>query len=170
MISIFSLSAWSHGGEKHDKSKSKLSTKPEHDNLTVIKKDNLIVKKINQRYLSRVKTILKKSCFDCQGSNTTYPWYYKIPGIKQVIDGDIREAKKHLDFSNDYPFKSHEMPINDLKAISDSIQKITMPPFAYRIMHSDKKLSKEEIKIIQEWIDNSINKLKEYKVHEVQND
>ncbi|MBK8204899.1 MAG: heme-binding domain-containing protein, partial [Bdellovibrionales bacterium] len=72
--------------------------------------------RINELYKFNVKQIFQKKCFDCHSQNTQYPWYYKIPGAKQLIDGDIEEAKEHLDFSNDFPFGGHGAPSEDLEA------------------------------------------------------
>ena len=116
--------------------------------------------KINQEYLKTVKPIFQKSCFDCHGNTTVYPWYYKIPGVKQLIDSDINESKKHLDFSKDFPFISHETPIKDLDAIAKSIKNDSMPPFRYLIMHGDKKLTKDEVKQVEKWIRESKEILK----------
>ncbi len=86
---------------------------------------------INKLYIKTVKPIFKKSCFDCHGNTTNYPWYYKVPGVKQLIDSDIKESKKHLDFSKDFPFISHETPLKDLDAIGKSVNNNSMPPFRY---------------------------------------
>ena len=56
-------------------------------------------------YQLRVEPIFKKSCMDCHSGQTRFPWYYKIPGIKQMLDSDISEAGHHLDMSASYPFK-----------------------------------------------------------------
>lgn len=54
----------------------------------------LFIFRINQEYLKTVKPIFQKSCFDCHGNTTVYPWYYKVPGVKQLIDNDIDEVKQ----------------------------------------------------------------------------
>ncbi len=145
---------WGHGGEDH----SKDVKQPK-----VVKANAEIEEKyirINQEYLKTVKPIFQKSCFDCHGNTTVYPWYYKIPGVKQLIDSDIKESKKHLDFSKDFPFVSHETPIKDLDAIGKSIKNDSMPPFRYLIMHGDKKLTKDEVKQVDKWIRESKEMLK----------
>ena len=140
------MNLWAHGGKDHSKeNKQKTSVKKLKDKYTVV----------NKAYIQKVKPIFKRSCFDCHGNTTKYPWYYKIPGIKQLIDSDISEAKVHLDFSNDFPFKSHETPLKDLNAILKAVKDESMPPFRYRILHGDSKLSKKEIKEIENWIKNS---------------
>ncbi|MCB9061512.1 MAG: heme-binding domain-containing protein [Halobacteriovoraceae bacterium] len=145
---------WGHGGEDHSKNvKQPKAVKP---NVEI--KEKYI--RINQEYLKTVKPIFQKSCFDCHGNTTVYPWYYKIPGVKQLIDSDIKESKKHLDFSKGFPFVSHETPIKDLDAIGKSIKNDSMPPFRYLIMHGDKKLTKDEVKQVDKWIRESKEMLK----------
>merc|ERR1711879_572953 len=89
-------------------------------------------KKINEEYLENIKPIFEAKCFNCHSSTTSYPFYYKIPGVKNMIDKDIKEAKKHIDFSKDFPFISHETPINDLKSLNKIGQKGGMPPLRYK--------------------------------------
>lgn len=113
------------------------------------------LKVIREDYKRRVEPIFQKSCMDCHSGQTRYPWYYKIPGIKQMIDSDIREARHHLDFSDGYPFKSHATPTEDLDAIAESVQKGTMPPFSYRIMHSEAAMNEDEKKTVLNWIEKS---------------
>ncbi len=150
--------SWGHGGEDHSKKKS-----PEivHDSLNSDSKETEeIYKKINASYLNKIKPIFRKYCFDCHSSQTTYPWYYKVPGVKQLIDSDIKEAKSHLDFSNDYPFISHDSPENDLKSIEKSVSKKTMPPKKYLWMHNNAKLSQKEVEEIKKWVKESLEALK----------
>ena len=145
---------WGHGGEDHSKDvKQPKVVKP---NAEIEEK----YIRINQEYLKTVKPIFQKSCFDCHGNTTVYPWYYKIPGVKQLIDSDIKESKKHLDFSKDFPFVSHETPIKDLDGIGKSIKNDSMPPFRYLIMHGNKKLTKDEVKQVDKWIKESKEMLK----------
>ena len=79
--------------------------------------------------------------------------------MKQVIDSDIKEAKSHLDFSNNYPFKSHDTPENDLKSIMKSISDASMPPSQYLFFHGDKKMSDSEKTKVKEWVKNSLKAL-----------
>lgn len=108
--------------------------------------------KINTEYIERIKPIFVKSCFDCHGSITEYPWYYQIPGVKQYINSDIKEAKKHLDLSTDFPFKGHGTTIEDLRAIGKNINEGSMPPRRYLIMHKNTNLTKQELEQVNKWI------------------
>jgi cytochrome c peroxidase len=149
---LFSLHLQAHQGEKH-KEKAKTANKQ------VVKEDYL--KKINSHYLKDVKPIYQKKCFDCHGVVSKFPWYYKLYGVKQLMDNDIRTAKEHLDMSSDFPFAGHGTPVTDLEAIKRSIEDDSMPPFKYVIMHWDSPLTQNEEKIILKWVNSSLDKLKE---------
>lgn len=115
---------------------------------------------INEMYKQEVKPILEKKCFDCHSQNPKLPWYYQFPGAKQLIDADIAEAKDHIDFSNDFPFKGHGNTKEDLEAIKDDLEQNSMPPFRYLILHRETKLTPEENRIILNWVQKSQEILK----------
>ena len=149
---------WGHGGEEHDEERF---LEVSHDSLKPVNKNvKEIYKLINSNYVINVKPIFKKSCFDCHSAQTNFPWYYKLPGVKQVIDSDIEEARKHLDFSNDFPFISHDMPIKDLESIEKSVSGGRMPPQKYLWLHSQKKLTTKEIEEVKKWVYQSLEALK----------
>lgn len=147
---IFSSTTFAHKNH-HAAQTTQVPAKPPNDQLS----------RINELYKDKVKPIFQKKCFDCHSQNTQYPWYYKIPGARQLIDGDIEEAKEHLDFTNDFPFGGHGVPSEDLEAIGDVAKENSMPPFRYWILHRESSLTNEERRIILEWVDKSRTFLKE---------
>ena len=116
---------------------------------------------INSSYLADIKPILEKKCFDCHSNSTKFPWYYKIPGFKQMIDYDIKKAKRHIDMSKDFPFISHNTPLKDLNSLREIIIENDMPPLRYIIAHWDARLTKSEREAIIKWSEESISKLRE---------
>lgn len=141
--SLIALTAYAHEGHHQDE-EAKLTQSEESIREAEIKL-------IGATYLAKVKPIFQKACFDCHSNQPVYPWYYKIPGAKQLIDSDISESKEHLDFSNDYPFKGHGTPEEDLKAIVDVIRDGSMPPFRYRIFHLKQKVTEDEKSVVLKW-------------------
>ena len=113
--------------------------------------DSATLAKIDSDYQKYIMPIFKKACFNCHSSKTKYPWYYKLPIAKGIIDADIKEAKKHLEMGDSFPFAGHGGPYEDLKAIKNSIDEGTMPPFKYQIMHWKSFLGPEEKKAITQW-------------------
>jgi hypothetical protein len=109
------------------------------------------LQKINETYLARIKPIFQAKCFDCHSEDTRFPWYYKIPGVKQFIDSDISEAKEHMEMTHDFPFRGHGKPEEDLDAIVESTAKGDMPPWYYRWMHQGAAVTPDEAKQIVSW-------------------
>ncbi len=131
--------------ETHDVSESELEEKHRQEKLV----------KTNELYKDKVKVIFQNKCFTCHSQNTVLPWYYPLPGAKQLIDSDIKEAKKHLDFSDDFPFKGHGTPSEDLDAIKEAVEENSMPPFRYRALHWGSGLKENEKKTILDWVHES---------------
>ena len=131
-------SAFAH--ETHNS--KKLETPSQEDKLN----------KINEAYVKQVKPIFQAKCFDCHSQFTKFPWYYSFPLIKSAIDNDIQEAKRHFDFSDDFPFRGHGIPREDIQAIQEVIQRGTMPPLRYRILHLKSKVTLDEKEQIMKWI------------------
>ncbi|MFA5426597.1 MAG: heme-binding domain-containing protein [Sulfurimonas sp.] len=130
---------------------------------TNVDKNLPIYELINSSYLADIKPILEKKCFDCHSNATKFPWYYKIPGFKQMIDYDIKKAKRHIDMSKDFPFISHNTPLKDLNSLREIIIENDMPPLRYVIAHWDSRLTKSEREAIVKWSDESISKLREFR-------
>lgn len=170
-ISMSAILAFSHGTEKHDDTKATPSKKIEvltNNSMKNIKIEEVSKEKdiklerykiINHDYLKNIKPIFQAKCFNCHSNNTSFPFYYKIPGIKSMIDKDIKEAKKHIDFSDNFPFISHETPINDLKSLKKIAREGGMPPLKYIVAHWDSKLTKEEKKALLDWTKKAIDSL-----------
>lgn len=118
------------------------------------------IRAINAAYLRDIKPIFQRSCFDCHGSNPNYPWYSKLPIANSLIEGDVREAKVHLDLSNDFPFKGHGTPREDLIAIRDSVTDGSMPPFRYQALHWAARLTEQEKEAVQNWVRTSLERMK----------
>ncbi len=147
VLGPFALSA--HSGEEHQKNKMESAPSPEG------------LKKVNEHYLKQVKPIFKKKCFSCHGSGVDLPWYAVIPGPKQLMEWDIKKAKKHLDFSRDFPFVSHATPKKDLQAILKMVREGSMPPLRFLLMHWDGALTLEEDQVIQAWAKKSLLQLQQ---------
>jgi hypothetical protein len=113
--------------------------------------------KISESYGTAIRPIFEAKCFDCHSDRTEYPWYYRIPGVKQFIDSDIAEAREHLDMSQGFPFKGHrENPAEEtLKEIGATIVEGGMPPWYYTLLHAGSKLTDEESKAILAWVKKS---------------
>ena len=71
----------------------------------------------------------------------------------------MRDAKKHLDMTDGFPFKGHARPADDLYSIKDEIAEGEMPLWSYRLMHWNAAPNAAEQDSIFVWIDNSLRLL-----------
>lgn len=106
---------------------------------------------ITADYNLMIAPLFQRACADCHSGDTVYPWYATIPGIKQMIEQDIEEARKHIEISNGYPFQSHATSVEDLQAVENVIKEGSMPPLRYRLMHQSARLAEPEKQRIIEW-------------------
>ena len=146
---LFSRIIFAHGGKEHKSSQEVRLEKVISNSLEIE------FSKINKEYKFSVKPIFAKKCLACHAVNNSLPWYYTIPGVKQLMDHDMEEAKKHLDMSKDFPFGGHGDPLEDLDELKETIQKGNMPPIQYKIIHRESSLTFEEIQEVNSWIDRS---------------
>lgn len=110
---------------------------------------------INTDYIKNIKSIFRRNCFNCHSDQTHYPWYYKVPGAKKLIDHDIRKARKYMDMSHDFPFGGHGSPKGDLKRLKEIVEDGSMPPLRYRVMHWNSVLTEQDKNTIIQWIERS---------------
>jgi hypothetical protein len=107
----------------------------------------------------KLEPILRKGCFDCHSDQTHYPWYHAILGVKQLIDKDIRVARKRLDMSKGVPFSIKGRPADDLARIRGELVDHDMPPWDYRLIHWNANPTDAERDSVISWIDESLRLL-----------
>lgn len=107
---------------------------------------------IQKEYKSTIDPILKRACYDCHSNKTIFPWYYKIPPAKWLMDKDIKEASSHLKFNGKFPFSGHGTVLEDLNSIENVMIKESMPPKLYLLMHPSSKITQDEKNKIINWL------------------
>lgn len=140
-----SVYSFGHGGKKH-REKAKAAKVTDIESVYI---------KINDSYKQNIRPIFAKKCLACHATNNSLPWYYSVPGVKQLMDDDMEEAKEHMDMSNDFPFAGHGSSLDDLEALKKTIDKGDMPPFQYKIINWKSGLTEGENRKIKLWINES---------------
>jgi hypothetical protein len=100
---------------------------------------------------SNVKAVLEVACYDCHSNNTRYPWYSYIQPGGWWLANHIKEGKEELNFS-EFGAYSRRRQISKLRSIESSLKDGAMPMSSYIIMHKNARLTKEEKKLIIDWI------------------
>ena len=97
-----------------------------------------------------VKLILKETCFDCHSNVTRYPWYYNITPVNYWMDEHIHDGKKHLDASN-WEGNSIKRKDDKFKDLIEMVEEKEMPLPSYTWIHTDARLTDQQIKSITDW-------------------
>ena len=106
----------------------------------------------------QVEVIFKTSCYDCHSDNTKYPWYNKLQPVSWIMEGHIKEGKSELNF-NEFGSYSERRQKSKFKSILSQVKDGEMPLASYTWMHRDAKLSENEIKALEGWINKMLESL-----------
>jgi Haem-binding domain len=99
---------------------------------------------------AEVKTILRRSCYDCHSNETTWPWYARVAPVSWLIANDVREGRRELNFSVWNKFTGGRRA-RKFKEIVEQLEQNKMPQWYYIVLHPDAKLSTGDKAIIVDW-------------------
>lgn len=109
---------------------------------------------------SNVQQILKRSCYDCHSNQTVWPWYSNVAPASWLVAKDVKEGRKEMNFS-EWGKLSDNKKAKLLDDICEQVTEGEMPLKPYLIMHSDAKLSDEDIKLLCTWAESEMKKYEE---------
>jgi hypothetical protein len=99
---------------------------------------------------AEVERILARSCNDCHSNLTRWPWYSGIAPFSWIVSDDVRDGRRHLNFSHweDYdPGKRAKL----LAKICEETRDGGMPLWAYTVVHRGTALSGPERDQVCRW-------------------
>lgn len=99
---------------------------------------------------SNVQAILKTACYDCHSDVTRYPWYNHITPVNYWLADHINEGKHHLNFSN-WVGNSTKRKDHKMKELIELVNEKEMPISSYTLIHTDAKLSPDQINAVVDW-------------------
>lgn len=99
---------------------------------------------------NEVMSVLKKACYDCHSNQTNYSIYSYIAPLSWGVRMHVVDGRKALNFSE---WEKMEPKIRKmrLERWSHVIKMGFMPPKSYILFHPNKKLTKDEEKLLIEW-------------------
>ena len=98
---------------------------------------------------ANVKAIIKKACYNCHSNETNWVWYTKIAPVSFLTSSDVSDGRRHLNFSDWNKYADKFAKVKD--EIWEEVREENMPPWQYRIMHSNARLTQEEKDILRNW-------------------
>jgi hypothetical protein len=97
-----------------------------------------------------VRAILKRACYDCHSSETVWPWYARVAPVSWLIERDVREGRKEVNFSTftEYTVQRRQ---RKWKEIPEQVEKREMPPWFYTAVHPEARLSDADRAALLRW-------------------
>jgi Haem-binding domain len=105
-----------------------------------------------------VMSTLRRACFDCHSDETRWPWYAALPVASHLIVRDVTEGRGQVNLSRwtEYnPFDRMDMLDKMCKLASTG----QMPPWQYRLMHFDARLSTTDVAAMCVWSQDEATRL-----------
>lgn len=96
---------------------------------------------------AEARAVVKKACYDCHSNETVWPWYANVAPSSWLVQRDVDEGRSRLNFSEWAP-GSAVVAAALGREIAEVVAAGEMPPFQYRIMHSDARLSDAERQVL----------------------
>ncbi len=98
-----------------------------------------------------MSVLLKSACYDCHSNQPRYPWYSEIAPFSWWIGEHIEHGRDELNFSDWATFSKRKRD-HKLEEIVEEVEKGHMPLPKYTWMHSDARLSEEQITRLKLWV------------------
>jgi len=92
-------------------------------------------------------SIMKRACYDCHSNNTVWPWYSQVAPVSWLVADDVNEGRAHLNFS-EWGLLGPEVSQKRLEAVCKEVKGGEMPLMQYLLIHSEAKLTPEEINTV----------------------
>ena len=99
---------------------------------------------------TELKTVLKKSCYDCHSNETVWPWYSYVAPVSWLVADDVHEGRRHLNFSNWQNIEVRKVS-KAKQEIWEMVSEGEMPLSKYVLLHPEAKLSEKDKQIIKNW-------------------
>jgi hypothetical protein len=97
-----------------------------------------------------VKQILKNSCYSCHSNETQLPWFDKVVPAYWLATKDVKEARKHLNFSE--IGRQPEIAKAVVYEVVREVQLGDMPPSTYTLMHPRASVTPAQLAVLRAYL------------------
>lgn len=103
---------------------------------------------------ANVSELIRHACYDCHSNETQWPWYSQIAPVSWIAYRHVRAARARLNFSEwaDYLYDPGT-EAHKLDEIERLIKSGAMPPWYYRMVHPQARLTDAQRAVVLNWIE-----------------
>lgn len=99
---------------------------------------------------TELKTVLRRSCYDCHSNETTWPWYARVAPVSWLVANDVKGGRREVNFSAWSQYTENRRA-RKLREIVEQVEQNKMPQWYYVLLHPEAKLSASEKEMILKW-------------------
>jgi hypothetical protein len=96
-----------------------------------------------------VKSILKRSCYDCHSNEVDWPWYSYVAPVSWLVAYDVKEGREELNFSE---WNQYSGDPEMKEEIVEEVAEGEMPIPIYLAMHPGAAISESELARLKQWV------------------
>jgi hypothetical protein len=98
----------------------------------------------------QVATVIRQSCYDCHSYHTRYPWYSNVAPVSWIIEDNVKNARKAINFSTWKEYYSKQA-FNYEQRCALEVYTEYMPLKSYTWFNAHPKMTKQERNMLVEW-------------------
>ena len=98
-----------------------------------------------------VHRLLRRACYDCHSHETAWPWYAHVAPVSWLVAHDVAEGREKLDFSA-WDALGPAKRTKKLRESAKEIDEDEMPPWQYRLVHREARLTDVEKQQLRAWL------------------
>jgi hypothetical protein len=102
-----------------------------------------------------VKQVFRNSCYNCHSNETKLPWFDKIVPAYWLVASDVKQARKHLNFSEIGKLPAAQQKGFLFEAVN-MIQMGAMPLPAYLRVHPEAKVTAEQLAVLRNYLTDTV--------------
>lgn len=97
-----------------------------------------------------VRALLRRACYDCHSNETAWPWYARLAPASWIVVHDVERGRASVNFSTWAAYDA----VKRSKMLRESATEIgegEMPPWYYRLIHPEARLTAEDEAVLRAW-------------------
>ena len=122
--------------------------RPERTNYPV---DSSQTFQTHEQAPAQVRSLLSRACLDCHSNQTRWPWYSQVAPVSWLVADDVKRGRRELNLSV-WKQNGREKKVHLLEEAAEVVSEGEMPPWSYRLLHREARLSESEAKTLSDWI------------------
>jgi hypothetical protein len=108
---------------------------------------------------TEIARLIERACQNCHSERTAWPWYSYVAPMSWLIEKDVGSARTHLNLSRWQDYTT-EQRIDLLTRLAVEVRNRKMPLPKYLKMHSESRLSADDVQQLYSWAHSERKRLK----------